>query len=303
VSSRRPVQWLSLLANVGALVGLILIAVQLKQNRDLMQAEIRHDLAMGIVEMLNVPASNSQLASVLRRGALGESLTPDEQFQFELRTNALLRYWEDVHYQYRQGLYDEVEFAAQKEAWGETFRRSEGLAAYWCRVRTLYSPAFKAELDTLQPRDACEREDDSMEPAELETFASRYTEAWSSQDPASVAAFFAENGSLQINDGEPSVGRAAITETAQGFMSAIPDLALVMDSLGRAGERVTYHWTLSGTNTGPGGTGNAIRISGFEEWLFGPDGLIQHSRGHMDEEEYARQLEFGVDGGPAPGSG
>ena len=296
MSSRRPVQWLSLLANIGALVGLILIAVQLKQNRDLMQAEIRHDLAMGIVEMLNVPASNTQLASVLRRGALGESLTPDEQFQFELRTNALLRYWEDVHYQYRQGLYDEVEFAAQKEAWGETFRRSEGLAAYWCRVRTLYSPAFMAELDTLQPRDSCALEYDSMEPADLETFATRYTEAWSSQDPSSVAAFFAENGALKINDGEPSLGRAAITKTARSFMTAIPDLALVMDSLGRAGDRVTYHWTLSGTNTGPGGTGNAVRISGFEEWMFGPEGLILHSRGHMDEEEYARQLEFGVEG-------
>jgi len=119
--------------------------------------------------------------------------------------------------------------------------------------------------------------------------------AWSSQDPASVAFFFAENGSLQINDGDPSVGRAAIEATARSFMTALPDLVLITDSLGHDGDRVTYHWTLTGTNTGPGGTGNAVHISGFEEWLFGPEGLIVDSRGHMDESEYRRQLDGGVE--------
>lgn len=149
MSERKRGQWLSVGANVGALIGLLLIVVQLQQNRDLMRAQIRHDLAMGIVELLNTPAADSQLASVLRRGALGEELTPDERFQFDLRNNALLRYWEDVHYQYRQGLYDEVEYAAQKRAWGGTLARSVGLVAYWCEVRTLYSPQFMTELDTL----------------------------------------------------------------------------------------------------------------------------------------------------------
>jgi hypothetical protein len=63
-----------------------------------------------------------------------------------------------------------------------------------------------------------------------------------------------------------------------------------MDSLGRSGERVTYHWTLTGSNSGPGGNGNPVHISGFEEWLFGPDGLVSHSQGHMDSSEYQRQL-------------
>jgi hypothetical protein len=256
---KRPAQWLSLLANLGALIGLLLIVAQLRQNRDLMRAQIRHDLSMGIVEMLNVPAGNAQLASVLRRGELGVPLTADEQFQFDVSTNALLRYWEDVHYQYRQGLYDEVEFSAQREAWGATIGRSVGLAAYWCRVRELYSPEFMAELDALQPPDSCSQETGSM---------------------------------------APSVGRAAITATALSFMTALPDMVLVMDSLGRSGDRITYHWTLTGTNTGPGGTGNAVHISGFEEWLFGPDGLIEHSQGHMDEAEYARQLAGGAT--PAP---
>jgi len=130
--------------------------MQLQQNRALMRAQVRHQLATTIVDLLNTPANNNQLASVLRRGALGEQLTPDEQFQFRLRSNALLRYWEDVHYQYRLGLYDDVEYSRQKAAWKETFATSVGLVNYWCEVRTLYSPRFVSEIDGLLPPHSCE---------------------------------------------------------------------------------------------------------------------------------------------------
>jgi len=49
-----------------------------------------------------------------------------------------------------------------------------------------------------------------MNLAGLTQFAKRYAEAWCSEDPKKVAAFFAENGSLSVNDGPPAVGRAAI---------------------------------------------------------------------------------------------
>jgi len=143
----------------------------------------------------------------------------------------------------------------------------------------------------------CNSKETAMDSAYFQEFATRYTAAWSSQDPASVAEFFAEDGSLQINDGVPSVGRAAITSTARSFMTALPDMVLTMDEVAIQGEHVIYRWTLDGTNTGPGGTGNKIHISGHEEWAFGPDGLIAKSLGHMDEAEYQRQLEGGRNGG------
>lgn len=136
----------------------------------------------------------------------------------------------------------------------------------------------------------CTSGEASLNEAKLREFATRYTAAWGRQNAASVASFFAENGSLKINAGVPAVGRPAITEAAQGFMTGFPDMVVTMDSLSLAGGRVTYHWTLNGTNTGPGGTGNAVRISGYEEWTIGTDGLIARSLGHFDEAEYQRQL-------------
>jgi len=128
----------------------------------------------------------------------------------------------------------------------------------------------------------------------IREFARRYTAAWCSGDPASVAAHYAPDGSLTINDGEPSVGRDAITEAAQGFMTAFPDMQVLMDDVVVREGGTEYHWTLVGTNNGPGGTGNRVRISGFEEWTIGEGGLIAASLGHYDAAEYERQLAEGV---------
>lgn len=127
-------------------------------------------------------------------------------------------------------------------------------------------------------------------PNQLRNFATRYTAAWCSGNPDAVAAFFAPNGSLKINDGAPSIGRAAIVDAARGFMTAFPDMQVFFDDLKQNGPRVEYHWTLTGTNTGPGGTGKKVRISGFESWKFSSDGLIEDSLGHFDAADYARQL-------------
>ena len=129
---------------------------------------------------------------------------------------------------------------------------------------------------------------------QLRAFAKQYTAAWCSMDPARVAAHFAADGSLTINDGPPAVGRAAITEAARGFYVALPDMQVFMDKLVVEGERTEYHWTFTGTNTGPGGKGKAVRVRGFEEWRIDAKGLIASSRGHYDQADYARQLEHGV---------
>ena len=129
-----------------------------------------------------------------------------------------------------------------------------------------------------------------MDVEKLKECGTKYTAAWCSQDPGCVAAFFAAGGSLKINDGAPAVGRTAVTAAAQGFMTAFPDMVVAMDSVMLDGGRAVYRWTLSGTNTGPGGTGKAVRISGYEEWTFATDGLIMESKGHFDEADYNRQL-------------
>jgi predicted ester cyclase len=128
-------------------------------------------------------------------------------------------------------------------------------------------------------------------PGGLREFARRYTAAWCSQDQKRVAGFFAPEGSLKVNAAAPAQGRDAIAEVAHGFMTAFPDLRVSMDDVTDEGNRAKYYWTLDGTNTGPGGTGRRVRISGHESWQLSPEGLIQESVGQFDAADYQRQLD------------
>ena len=140
----------------------------------------------------------------------------------------------------------------------------------------------------------CTPEKSTMHADKMNEFATHYAAAWGSQNAASVAAHFSEHGSLKINDAAPAVGRTAITASAQSFMTAFPDMVVSMDSLNVAGNHPIFNWTLTGTNTGPGGTGKAVRFSGHEEWTIDADGHIEKSLGHYDAAEYQRQLQHGA---------
>ncbi|WP_339631766.1 ester cyclase [Bizionia echini] len=126
---------------------------------------------------------------------------------------------------------------------------------------------------------------------DLEIFARGYAQAWCSQRPNFVSSFFAEDGELTVNNGEPARGTLAITNVAKGFMDAFPDMIITMDSLITKSDKTRFYWTLTGTNNGHNGTGNKVKISGFEEWTLNDKGLIQKSTGSFDENEYKRQIE------------
>lgn len=126
-------------------------------------------------------------------------------------------------------------------------------------------------------------------PEDRTGFATRYAAAWSGKDPVAFGAFYDEAGSLVVN-GSASVGRAAIVETARSYMAAFPDMRVRLDSLREEPGATVFHWTWTGTNTGPGGTGKAVNLTGYERWTFSATGLILKSDGHFDNDEYQRQL-------------
>ena len=124
----------------------------------------------------------------------------------------------------------------------------------------------------------------------LTEFAKRYAQAWCSHSPERIAAFFGENASLKVNDDAPAIGRKAIAEIARGFMRDFPDMTVTFDKLEPREDATAFHWTLIGANSGPGGTGNRVRISGYELWKIGNNGLIAESKGHFDAADYERQI-------------
>jgi len=123
----------------------------------------------------------------------------------------------------------------------------------------------------------------------------RASKAWSSQDPQGVASCYEDTASLTINRGTPSTGRKELAATAASYMQAFPDLGVSVDRVLVAGDSVFWAWTLTGTNTGPDGTRNRVRVSGIEVWTMGGSGLVANSIGYYDADIYERQIAHGIE--------
>lgn len=120
--------------------------------------------------------------------------------------------------------------------------------------------------------------------------ADGYTAAWNSGSADVVAEFYAPDGRIVINRGEPWEGRARVAEMAAGFFADVPDLNLVCDALRIAGDHVVYLWTFTGTHAV---TGNTLRVAGWEEWDMDAEQRVTSSRGWFDADDYARQTASG----------
>ena len=147
MNSDRINRWLTLGANFGVLIGLIILIFELNQNERLMESQVRNQLSSEIVKMFSLIASDEDLANIRRRADEGDSLNADERYRYESMSRAIFRYWENVHFQYRKGLYDDEEFDYQMGSIERYFKYSKTLSDYWCDTRTEYSIQFRQELD------------------------------------------------------------------------------------------------------------------------------------------------------------
>lgn len=155
MESDKVNRWLTLGANIGVLIGIILLVVELDQNREMIRAQTRNDISQQLANRLLIAGSNIQMASVKRRAEAGDELTADEEHQYYLYFVASMRDWENIHYQYRHGMFDENEFDAERAAWKYVTNRSKAFGRIWCRTRRNYSPEFAAEIEDLFDEDIC----------------------------------------------------------------------------------------------------------------------------------------------------
>ena len=128
-------------------------------------------------------------------------------------------------------------------------------------------------------------------PNSVHDMAAKYAAAWSSQSPDGVASFYAPDGKIAINGGDEIAGRAAIADMAAGFYAEFPDLIVHLDDIRAAGSQAIFVWTLEGTHAG---TGNKVKVQGWEEWTLSDDCLVASSLGRFDAAEYDRQIAEGI---------
>ena len=142
-------KWLTFGANLGVLIGIILLIVELGQNREMMRAQTRSDIAAVTIGHYDTIATNHDLADIMRRSRIGEDLDDTEATRYLFVSLATIRNFENLHYQYRLGLLDEEEFVGELQGFSGLVKGSVGLRQIWCQFRTVTSQDFRSEVDSV----------------------------------------------------------------------------------------------------------------------------------------------------------
>jgi len=149
--------WLGLGANIGVLIGILLLVYELNQNREMTAAQIRNEATASRVNIALSRASNGDLADIIYRGmVLGEELSPVERSRYETWSGANFRDWENLSYQHRMGLLDSDEYSAIRGVWLELLQTNDVVRETWCRQLGSYSKPFVDEMIFLIGDQSCE---------------------------------------------------------------------------------------------------------------------------------------------------
>ncbi|MEQ9006414.1 MAG: hypothetical protein RLP12_00915 [Ekhidna sp.] len=99
-------QWLTLLANLGVLIGIIVVAIELQQTQTEMRAESATMRAQMAIGNSDSRAAN-RIYELVQKIDSGQILTIEEEYGARNYQETLLRYFENIHYQYELGVLDE----------------------------------------------------------------------------------------------------------------------------------------------------------------------------------------------------
>jgi len=140
---------LALIANLSVVVGIVFLAVELRQNTRIGQAQIRDAMTDKQMTFAGWLGQNRDAADVFRRGEEGmDQLDATERVMYTFIVAGLIREWENSHYQNEHGLFTTEEFEARRARWRRSMERP-GYRDYWAANREAFAPRFRADIDNI----------------------------------------------------------------------------------------------------------------------------------------------------------
>jgi len=142
-------RWLTLVANIGVLAGIIFLAYELQQNTVATQLEAASNFNASFSEIELFIAGNPEFAELLTRGREGEEITGVDQLRLTVFYNQILRQWQFTHFQYLSDAVDEDNWQAQRAFMVEIISDDLGLLNHWRNFKHQYSSAFNNVLESI----------------------------------------------------------------------------------------------------------------------------------------------------------
>jgi len=141
---------LTLVANLSVIVGIVFLAVEMRNNTQAIQAQTRDSMTEKQMELSAWVATNRDLADVMVRGyqGLAELDSPAERQMFGFSIHGIMREWENSQYQFERGLFTPEEFEPRMERWRLNMAQP-GYRDAWEGNRLTFAPSFRAEIDRI----------------------------------------------------------------------------------------------------------------------------------------------------------
>ena len=139
---------LTVTANLGVVLGLGFLAVELRQNTLATQATLNIDLLAIGRENAELLLSDDELAEIVLRAEQDpESLSLLEREKFLLFTSWRLGVWETAFMNADEGIIADRYFEGFDAWYSELVRRGPGYKYWWNESRHGYDPAFQEHVD------------------------------------------------------------------------------------------------------------------------------------------------------------
>lgn len=158
MTSSKLNEWLTLIANLAVVGGIVFLAVEIHQNNELLRSESRQALISNDLTSLT---ENVAYADVFVKLASNEELSAEEQMQLSFIYTIDLRNREFEYFQYVNGLLDEESWLSYRQVILINHSGERG-RAWWNKVgRRIVDPEFARLVDELlenaEPDDTYER--------------------------------------------------------------------------------------------------------------------------------------------------
>ena len=158
MTSAKFNEWLTLIANVAVVGGIVFLAIEIRQNNELLRSESRQALVSNDVTSLT---ANLENVDVFAKLTSQEELSAEDQLRLSFMYTLDLRNREFEYFQYVNGLLDEETWLAYRHV--IVVNHSSDLGrSWWDEVgRGLVDPEFADLVDELllnaSPDDTYER--------------------------------------------------------------------------------------------------------------------------------------------------
>ena len=139
--------WLSLGANIGVVIGLMLLIIEIGQNTDMMRAQINQSRADTALFQQYSMSDTDYIAPIIAKTMRGEQLSDVEMIRYDARMRAFNRNQDNNLWQYNQGYLGENIPRSIKGAVRSVIGESELAISTWDGQKYSYTEEYVAFVD------------------------------------------------------------------------------------------------------------------------------------------------------------